>query len=69
MAPFGTQFLSSIVGYQFRSLCRHVDFQGQMGIGGEGTKSLCFHLWQKRVGSINFPECTLNYTKYWFMHM
>lgn len=53
---FGTQFLSSSVGYQFRSLCRHADFQGQMGIGREGTKSLCFHLWQKRVGSINFPR-------------
>lgn len=46
---------------QFGSLCRHVDFQGQMGIGREGTKSLCFHLWQREW--INFPECTLNYIK------
>lgn len=68
MAPFGTQFLSSSVGYQFGSLCRHVDFQGQMGIGREGYKEFMFPSLAK-VGSINFPECTLNYTKYWFMHL
>lgn len=61
--------LSSSGGYRFRSLCRHAGFLDPGGSWGREAMSLCFHLWQKRVGFISCPEHTLNYTETQFIHM